>query len=52
MFVAIFQQMGVYEEFQKIGKPVTSVARFNNEIELRVFQDWTERIELYVPTLC
>ncbi|KAG0350907.1 hypothetical protein BG005_009577, partial [Podila minutissima] len=44
--LAIFQQMGVYEEFQKIGKPVTSVARFNNEIELRVFQDWTERIEL------
>ncbi|KAF9326769.1 hypothetical protein BG006_009831, partial [Podila minutissima] len=43
---AIFQQMGVYEEFQKIGKPVTSVARFNNEIELQVFQDWTERIEL------
>ncbi|KAG0083715.1 hypothetical protein BGZ93_007021, partial [Podila epicladia] len=43
---AIFQQMGIYEEFQKIGKPVTSVATFNNEAEPRVFQDWTERIEL------
>lgn len=52
MFPAIFEQMGIYEEFQKIGKPVTSVATFNNEIKPRVFQDWTERIELYVPTLC
>ncbi|KAG0342027.1 hypothetical protein BG000_007220 [Podila horticola] len=44
--LAIFEQMGIYEEFQKIGKPVTSVATFNNEIKPRVFQDWTERIEL------
>ncbi|KAG0029271.1 hypothetical protein BGZ81_003978 [Podila clonocystis] len=46
---AIFQQIGIYDQFQKIGKPVTSVATFNNEIKPRVFQDWTERIELYVP---
>ncbi|KAF9394279.1 hypothetical protein CPC16_011825 [Podila verticillata] len=42
----IFQQLGIFEEFQNLGKPVTSVETFNHNLKTKVFQDWTERIAL------
>lgn len=43
----LFEQIGVYEEFKKIGKPGIQLQVFSDDLKPQFVMDFTERESLY-----